>query len=264
MAATAFMTMARHLSRLGKLLSIIRAAVPVGLLTESDVDAMVSAAYRRAPDFYDPKTYRLRYEQELLPVLADLGVPPDGRVLDLYAGHGREAEIFAEAGYGVVAVEGLPEVAERAKQYASQAGFEAEFVVADIDRWQPDHRSDVVYTSLWMYSSVPGRKRRVEWLRRILPWVADGGVIIVSVTPRRGRAAELTWHLARILGRISRNPRNIELGDRFSSSLFWHDFEPKEVEAELAEAGATVVATHDVKGPPACTFYVLRPTGQQS
>lgn len=263
-AATTFMGIARRLSRLGKMLSIIRAAVPVGLLTESGVEAVVSAAYQRAPDFYDPNRYQLRYEQELLPILEGLGVPPAGRVLDLYSGHGREAEIFAKAGYEVLAVEGLSEVAERAMKYSSQAGFEAEFLVADIDDWMPDRPSDVVYTSLWMYSTVPGRQRRVDWLRRILSWAADDGVVIISITPRRGRSAELTWRLARVLGRLSRNPRIIELGDRFSSSLFWHDFAPDEVATELREAGATVVATHDVKGPPPCGFYIVRPAEQQA
>lgn len=252
--------------RLGPLTKVaqqFQAAIPVGLLRREEIGLMVLATYRRNPDYYNPAHYTVRHEEELLAALERHVAAPDGgpaRLLDLYCGHGREAEVFARAGYRVTGVDALAEVVDRARAYAEEAGFDAEFVAADVDRWQPDRAEwDVVYTSLWMYSTVPDRAARVVWVSRLVEWAAPGGVVVISIKPRRpGLGAKARHAIARAMAGLTRNPRRPEIGDRFTGGLFWHDSSAEEAAAELRDARVDVLEMVDVAEEPACVFYVVR------
>ena len=56
---------------------------------------------------------------------------------------------------------------------------------------------------------------------------------------------------------LTGNRRRPELGDRFHTRLFWHDFVNAEVEAELAQAGLSVREVHEIGGFTACTFFIV-------
>ncbi len=232
-------------------------ALPVGVLDSDGIRRAVWQAYREAPDFYDPDTYPIRYESRLLPLLERHS--QGKRLLDLYCGHGREAAIFARAGYRVLGVDGQRQSVESARAYATREGFEAEFVAGDIDVWEPAARWDVVYTSLWMYSTIPDRLARVRWLRRIAGWTAPDGVLVVSVTPRAegARGPAVRHALATAFSRITFNRRRPEIGDRFHTRLFWHDFTGEEAFEEFDAAGLSPAETLEIDGGTPCTFHAL-------
>ena len=174
-----------------RLAVVVREAVPVGLLRQHEIEHVVRQAYREFPDFYDPDSYPLRYESELLPLLERHAIGQ--RLLDLFCGQGREAEIFAAAGFEVLGVDEDAGSIEKARAYCERSGADAEFVVADVDHWQPaENNLDVIYSSLWMYSCIPDRSARVRWLERVSAWLGRDGLLVISVTPRRSlRAARL-------------------------------------------------------------------------
>lgn len=252
--------LARALGRLFNGMVAFHEAVAIGVLRRPDILEAVSQSYRAAPSFYDPDRYSLRIEEEILPLLE--AAARGRRLLDLYAGQGREAEIFARAGYDVLGVEGIAEVAARAEARAKREGFPAEFIAADIETWEPSSKDwDVVYTSLWMYSCLPDRDARIVWLKRLAGFVSEEGVLVVSTMPRSGGdAAQWRHRIAQFVARVTFNPRCPELGDRFDRGLFWHDFSHEEALDELHAAALTVVTMHDHRSDhaPPCTFYLLR------
>ncbi len=240
---------------------VLQEALPVGLLDREEILAAVHEAYASVPAFYDPREYPIRYERELIPRLQALGC--GANLLDLYCGHGREAEMFADAGFRVLGVDVLNEVIERARRYAQEAGFDAEFLTADVDRWEPETPGwDVVYSSLWMFSTIPDRSARHRWLERLSTWLAPDGLLVLSTTPRPGaRKAAWRQRAARTVSIVSGNVRRPELGDRFHRELFWHDFEPAEVLEELSDAQLTVVDSLSIGGGTPCDFFVARRAG---
>ena len=204
----------RPAEMLMRLSVLVREAVPVGLLRRHEILHAVRQAYRGAPDFYDPDVYRLRFEADLLPLLERHA--GGRRLLDLYCGQGREAAIFSEAGYEVLGVDEDASSVAKARAHLARRGYGAEFVAADVDRWQPsDGAFDVVYSSLWMYSCIPDRAARVAWLERVAGWMGEGGVMVISVTPRRSPRSARARHLvARSLSMLTGNRRRPELGLR--------------------------------------------------
>lgn len=245
---------------------IIQAAGPIGLLDSESIDRFVIESYNRSPDFYAPDHYRLRHEEEILPLLREhAGTDRQVKLLDLYCGHGREARIFAQAGFTVTGVDSMSSSITAATDYATRVGFDATFLTRDVNDWDPSETWDVVYTSLWMYSTIPDRSRRLEWLERLSRWVSEGGIIVVSVTPRQGgRGPLVRQRLAALIARVTRNPREPEIGDRFDRSLFWHDFSDDEAKLERDLAGLELLATHESTASPPCRFYLLRPSASQA
>lgn len=252
--------LARALGRLFNGVVAFHEAVAIGVLRRPDILEAVSQSYRAAPSFYDPERYRLRIEEEILPLLERAA--PGRRLLNLYAGQGRDAEIFARAGYDVLGVEGIAEVAALAEARAKREDFSAQFIAADIETWEPPSRDwDVVYTSLWMYSCLPDRDARLAWLKRLAGFASEEGMLVVSTMPQPGgHAAQWRHRIAQFVARVTLNPRRSELGDRFDRGLFWHDFSHEETLDELRAAALTVVAMHDHRSDhaPPCTFYLLR------
>jgi len=245
-----------------KALHIMESAIPVGLLQRTEIEQLVRRNYAAAPDFYDPRKYRIRYEEQLLPILErHIGKPAGHRLLDLCCGHGREAEIFARAGFKVYGVDSQEAVIARAQAYAEHVGFQAEFTAADIETWVPPQADwDIVYTSLWMYSTVPDRAARKQWLGRLSDWVASSGCLVISVTPQSGGAGPAVRHAIAWLTRLlSLNSRRPELGDRFHNGLFWHDFTDRTLVAELDDAGMEIIDSLEIGGGTPCHFYLLRP-----
>lgn len=246
-----------------RIVRVFELAIPIGLLRRDDIVNSVRQAYEEVPDFYHPDTYPIRYEEQLVPMLdklLDRDKNTERRLLDLYCGHGREAEIFARAGFAVTAVDEQSEVIKRAQAYADKAGFTADFIAADVTDWNPGATTwDVVYTSLWMYSTIPDRVARLAWLRHLSRWVGSGGILVVSVTPgTNGAGMSLKYGIARLLATLTFNSRRPERGDRFQSGLFWHDFTDEEIAGELQAAQMQIVDGLKIDGGTPCHFYLLR------
>src|SRR5512146_2685046 len=127
---------------------------------------------------WDPKTY-LAFGAERTRPAADLlaRVPADAprRVADLGCGPGNSTALLRARWPGGV-IHGIDHSPEMLSD-ARASGVDAQFVDADIARWEPDARYDVVYSNA-----------ALQWVRshetlmpRLMSFVAPGGYLAVQV-----------------------------------------------------------------------------------
>jgi len=103
------------------------------------------------------------------------GVSP-GVALDAGSGAGGEAIWLAHAGWDVTAVDISAEAQRRAVEREAQNPPVdlVEWVVADLDVWQPDRQFDLVCTH---YAHPAGPQ--LEFYERISQWVTPGGMLLI-------------------------------------------------------------------------------------
>ncbi len=109
--------------------------------------------------------------------LADL---PPGRALDLGAGEGRNALWLAARGWKVTAVDFSSVGIEKGRRLAADRDIAVEWVVADVDEYEPDRPFDLVVIAYLQLD----RASRTELLRRVATWVAPGGTVFVVAHDR--------------------------------------------------------------------------------
>lgn len=106
--------------------------------------------------------YDREYENEELHPLEELteGLPLAGDVLELACGTGQWTRLLAERGLRVTAVDGSPEMLAKARERV--AGFDVEFLRADLFDWQAPRRYDTVFFGFWL-SHVPPERFAAFW-----------------------------------------------------------------------------------------------------
>ncbi len=106
---------------------------------------------------------------------AAMGVSP-GAALDAGSGAGGEAIWLAHAGWDVTAVDISPEAQRRAaeREALNPPADLVEWVVADLDDWQPERQFDLVCTH---YAHPAGPQ--LGFYERISRWVAPGGMLLI-------------------------------------------------------------------------------------
>ena len=241
-------------------LCVMLEGASLGVLRPTDVERMVAETYDSEPQFYDPRHYRLRHEERLLPVLTQLA--GDGRrLLDAFCGQGREAEMFARNGYDITAIDRVPWMIQKATSYARESGFAADFITANFYSFNPIAAFDVVYTSCWMYSTVQARHRRVQFLKRCHELCNDHGLVVISyVSGAQGSrlAAWIRFLIARLVAVTCRGNTRTEFGERLYTGLFWHHLDEETVTREIEQAGlSTVDILFGKNAEP--VFRILRP-----
>jgi SAM-dependent methyltransferase len=96
-----------------------------------------------------------------------------GRALDLCTGEGRHAVWLAALGWQVTAVDFSAVGVERARQGAREVGVEVDWVVADVQEWEPPPRVtfDLVLLSYVHLDD--------DVLARARGWLAPGGALVM-------------------------------------------------------------------------------------
>ena len=173
-------------------------------------------------------------------IIETRGVPSGGRILVLFCGGGRDAIGLAKLGYKVSAVDFVPEFVEKAKENARAAGVEVEFSVQDSSRADfPPETFDAAVAFCFTYSCVPGRRNRVEMLRRVQAALKPRGIALVTFCNTRLEPNEVRLH--RFLARIARVIGNgeYELGDTIHANVeYSHYFQDEQaVVSEAVDAG---------------------------
>jgi SAM-dependent methyltransferase len=169
-------------------------------------------------------------------------------------GGGREAIPLAQAGFAVTGVDFVPEMIERAKANAEEAGVRLKGLVQDISRLDvPPESYDVAWLWAGMYSSVPTGQRRVAMLKCIHRALRPGGYFVCQFhwsggeppSPRRER-------LKRAVALLTRGNLTYEPGDMLWANIeFLHGFRSEaELRAEFTAAGFAVEDLHIVEGLP--------------
>jgi SAM-dependent methyltransferase len=111
------------------------------------------AYYRALAPEYEDQMLPLPGESELSAALD--AFRPTGSVLELACGPGIWTNQLLRHATDVTAVDGSPEMLARAS--ARVADERASFVSADLFRWRPDRRYDVVFFGFWLSHVPPAR-----------------------------------------------------------------------------------------------------------
>jgi SAM-dependent methyltransferase len=230
--------------RLRALGSIVR-AVGLGLLPPQELDAFVSESYSSDVDFYHPNVRRDSYEERIVQTLSQRA--PGKRLLDAFCGQGREAAILSAAGFNVTGIDNLPAMIDGARNFAESKPFDAQFLVADFDAYKDPQGDgyDVVYTSAWMFSTCPTRRRRHAFLNKCASLCKESGVIVVSYEPLDGSRPlqnRLLDFTSRMTAKLTSGYTSFENGDRLGEAgLFWHLFPKDAVLEEVGASGLQVI-----------------------
>ncbi len=131
------------------------------MTTSPAADALLAeqlAYYRAAAPEYESLSIPGAGGAEVAAALEAFG--PAGDVLELACGPGMWTELLLRHAASVTAVDGAPEMLERARAQAGNAG--ARFVQADLFSWRPERRYDVVFFGFWL-SHVPHERFQAFW-----------------------------------------------------------------------------------------------------
>lgn len=109
-------------------------------------------------------------------LVAQVGVLPPGRALDLACGEGRNAVWLAECGWDVTGVDFSKVGLDKARRLAEARGVTVQWELADVTEYTPAPESfDLVIV---MYLHLPQAARRVAF-RHAAAAVATGGTLLV-------------------------------------------------------------------------------------
>lgn len=177
------------------------------------------------------------------------------RLLIAGIGGGREVLALQQRGYQVDGFECNPELLHSAQQLmAAQPSANAEppILKAAPANQCPDFSQNAPYDGLivgWAtYMHIPGRQRRIAFLRSMAQYACPDAPILLSFMVRGSgqRSDRLRQQLANGLRRLRRQER-VELGDGLLETLHLHRFIKEEVVEELEQAGFRFVAYHSAE-----------------
>jgi 2-polyprenyl-3-methyl-5-hydroxy-6-metoxy-1,4-benzoquinol methylase len=176
---------------------------------------------------------------------------PGARVLDIGCAAGRASLALAASGDRVVAIDRCATMVGEAAGLARTRGLDLGFCVMDARALGfAEATFDTVLMLGSTLSYIPGRDARIRVLSQACRVLKPGGKLLVETQSRassrtfRAFFAAMAWgdRLLRRLGRATA----WELGDRFgikvsaaqsASPVYFHMYEPKELESDLAVAG---------------------------
>jgi len=109
-------------------------------------------------------------------LVREIGELTPGTALDAGCGAGAEAIWLAGRGWEVTGVDIAADALARAAERAQAAGLgeRVQWVQADLSRWTPEERYDLV-TTHYAHPAMP----QLEFYDRIASWVAPGGTLLV-------------------------------------------------------------------------------------
>ena len=168
-----------------------------------------------------------------------------GNLLLLGMGGGREAIFFAKAGFRVTGVDFIYELVEKAVEYARERDVEIHGIAEEISQLDFFPASfDVAWFSSSMYSSIPGRKARIEILKRVEKWLSPQGHVACGFYWNPDvNYGKFRWSLGKAFSWLTFGNIQCEQGDIFKNHLeFLHAFGSKEkLREEFKEAGFEVI-----------------------
>jgi len=168
-----------------------------------------------------------------------------GDLLLLGIGGGREALVLGKSGFKITGVDFIKELVEKAVEYGENSGIEINGVIEEITNIEFDPESfDVIWYSCSIYSSIPGRKNRINSLIRSREMLRpEGHVACFFYWNPNVRSGRIRWKIGKLISWITFGNRTFEKGDIFKDNLeFLHAFSDKEVlKSEFNESGFEVV-----------------------
>jgi len=166
------------------------------------------------------------------------------RMLILGGGGGREAIFFARAGWQVTVLDISEGMITEAIAVADARHLTIQTVQSDLATVEAQRNAfNIVWTSMFLYSLVLGRDRRVAMLRRIKQTMVANGYLVISFhfDPQAQYSARID-RLCRAVALLTVGNKGYQNGDILFGTLeFRHAFASEaELRSELAESGLTL------------------------
>jgi hypothetical protein len=209
----------------------------LGVLDDRRLAALDVAYYDRE-SMYQDEAYNRRglfgWEQHAV----DTYFPAGGRVTVVGAGGGREVLALLAQGFDAVGFEPHPALADFGARLTSVDGHGERVLTCPRNGWpQAAPPADAVVIGWGAYMLIPGRARRIAYLRAAADRLPEGGRVLLSFFPRRGTAVRfrVSARVGSAIRQLRRRPP-VEVGDALVPN-YVHFFTKEQATAELAEAG---------------------------
>ena len=169
--------------------------------------------------------------------MIDAHFPREGRVVVTGAGGGREVLALLQRGFDAVGYEPHPKLVEAGGRALAERGFPERLFVSERDAFPAAQACDAVVVGWGSYMLMPGRQRRIAFLRAAREALEPGSPLLVSffTRPAGSTAMERMARRASVIRRL-RRLEPAEAGDFFVPN-YVHYFVREEIAAELAAAG---------------------------
>ena len=171
----------------------------------------------------------------------------EGKLLLLGVGGGREAIPLARLGFAVTGVDFIPEMVEKAKENAARQGLRIEVLTQDLSKLEVSSESyDIIWFSIFMYSFIPTRKRRVRMLKKVrMALKPDGYCVCQFYLGTKNMPARKWEFIRKFFAFITLGNSHYEKGDMIFNGSFAHSFSSEdELRSELEEGGFEIVHIH--------------------
>ncbi|MGH7782073.1 MAG: class I SAM-dependent methyltransferase [Candidatus Binataceae bacterium] len=213
----------------------------LGLLSNEQLERLTEHRYLRQSAGYSDESYvdsgLFLWEREAIRRY----FPPGGRILVAAAGAGREMIALAKCGFLVKGFDCCAPLVESGRNQLKQHGIDANLDYAPpstVPESGGDYDAVLVGFSGYMY--IPGRVRRIRFLRDLSAFLSPGAPVMVSFAEgSSGRRRAWTARIGSAI-RTLRRAEPVEEGDWLKDG-FQHHFDRQQVASELNEAGIDLV-----------------------
>jgi Methyltransferase domain len=213
----------------------------LGLLSNAELERLTEQRYLRRYARYADESYvnsgLFIWEREAIRRY----FPPGGRLLVAAAGAGREMLALAGCGFQVDGFDCCAPLVESGQHMLRKHHLEAKLVYAapsSVPECGGHYDAVLVGFSGYMY--IPGRARRIRFLRDLRKFLNPGGPVMVSfMEGLPGKRRVWTARIGSTIRRL-RRAEPVEEGDCLRAG-FQHHFVRQQVLAELNEAGLELV-----------------------
>ena len=217
-------------------------AVALGTMSNDQLEKLTVLRYERQWESYAREVHvasgLFLWEREAI----KLHFPaPGSRVLVMAAGAGREMIALAGGGFHVDGYDCSRPLVARGNEIIAKLGIEAQLEYtppSSVPKTKRRYEAALVGWSGYMY--IPGRERRIRFLRGLCGQLSPGAPVMVSFTEgSAGRRREWTARVGSAL-RSLRGAESVEPGDCFANG-YQHHFVYDEIRREMEAAGLDLV-----------------------
>ena len=214
----------------------------LGLMDREALDLIDETYYESRPNYVE-EAYNTSGLRDWEAQMIEEHFPRSGRVVVTATGGGREVVALLDLGYDAVGYEPNPQLVQAAGALLERRGQAERVHLVERDAFPPDAGPcDAVLVGWGSYMLIPGRSRRIAFLRAARDRLPPDAPILLSFFTRRPEAGSFTTiaRVANVVRLVRRLPR-VDVGDVLGPN-YTHYFTRAEIASELEAAGFRLVA----------------------